>query len=378
MSSKKERRLSYLVGLSLMGTVAFTGLTATNAFASASAVTNTVDNASHHIDLTKPSTPTTTKPSTPTTTKPSTPTTTKPSTPTTQLAAPVIASAKAMNVVNNITMTDIANRSAMLRTQAAAVGNVQGASDNGEGNVWVSIKHNKVSVSNNGYKDSDIKTNNYMIGYDTKTSANSYFGGYISMTNGSIKTDDIDTNIDSSMGFGLYGTTLLGKGQYVNYIGRMGSLKNSYLGQDWKTKDYGVTVEYGKKTQQAKDLFVTPYVQLNYDHLDTDSVQWAGNRVNGGTSNNMGMKLGVNFMKNDDRGNSYYGGLALGKDFSGKYKATVNGIAMPEVDNNGNTVYVNFGTRQKMNDNGYFDLNLEKTFASMNGWGVQGRFNWMF
>ncbi len=67
-----------------------------------------------------------------------------------ELLTPVISTMQSVNVVNSITLSDIEGRTARLRTLAAENDAVQGADDNGRNNIWVAVKHNKITADNGG------------------------------------------------------------------------------------------------------------------------------------------------------------------------------------------------------------------------------------
>ncbi len=309
-----------------------------------------------------------------------------------QFAAPINGAQQALAAVNGVAISNVASRTAMLRAEAITgkagarsgegsarvmAGSAQNSND-ADNNVWFMIKHGDTTVKTSGYADSKVKYTNYQLGYDRKVQSNFFVGGYIGTTRGSIDTSGVSTDIDGGFEGGLYATQLLQQGQYLNYIGHYGKITNKYQGYSFDSKSTGMTVEYGKKLEQSKGLYLTPYIQFDYSKDSVDSVTINGNTLTTDDSNNFNMKLGATLEKMDNKGGSLYGGIAYGRGLSGKYASYVSGIALPEADNKRNIVYLNFGIKSMLDQTSYVDINLEKTLCDYNGWSAQAKFNWMF
>jgi len=294
-------------------------------------------------------------------------------------SSPVLNGQQAATVVNGVITGNVGARTASLRAQAASTLDVQGAEDLSNSNVWFTAKHGRTDVKNDSYATSTVSIDHYQLGYDHQTSTNAYFGGYIGSTKGNIVSNGYKTSIAQSIDVGLYGTKLLDKGQYLNYITRYALTKNKLNDSNWDTTDYGVTVEYGKKIQKSKSIFLMPYIQFDYDYMNTDSVTYAsGTTIDVKDTNNFNAKIGLNLEKIDSKGNSFYGGAAYGRGLAGSYISYMNNIALPTVANNASVVYLNLGMKRMLNETSYVDLNYEKTLCDYNGWSVQGKFNLMF
>lgn len=265
-----------------------------------------------------------------------------------------------------------------MRIQAASRGNVQGAFSGQNSNLWLKLKHSNSNITNSGYASTRVKTNNYILGYDNKLSEKAYLGAYVALTNGKVEMKNSSININNSTDYGIYSTSILGKGAYLNYLGHAGTIRNELDHHSWNTHNWGISLEYGKKMQQGFNLYATPYIQLSYDHIKSDAPDFGGNKINSGASNNINAKLGVDFSRKDDKDNSYYTGIAYGKTFSHAPNTLVNGIPVPSTSQNSNTFYLSFGTDQKISENSTVSLDYEKTYGNTNGWSVQGKINWSF
>lgn len=295
------------------------------------------------------------------------------------ITTPSLAGTQAMNTATTIMTQNVVQRLSEITTPLPSDADVKGAADAPSNNAWFKMRYTNVDVKAKNYDTSKVETTNYQLGYDSKIGENAYFGGYIGTTSGYVANCAYKTVIDKSFQAGLYGTWSLGQGAFINYIARYGTLTNKFAGKSWDTKDYGLMLEYGRKIQKRKDLFITPYVQVDYDHIKTDSVTYAsGNVVKVDDTNNLDLKLGLNIEQVDDKGGSVYGGIAYGRGLSGSYDAYMNSLALPNSVNRLNVVYLNFGIKTMMSDASYVDFNIEKTLGDYDGWSLQSKFNLMF
>lgn len=298
-------------------------------------------------------------------------------------ATPAVGAVQANYAVANVAINNVADRLNERRSEQPGYvlrvsDNVKGAYDGKQSNLWASIKHGKTDIDNSDYGTAKVDYTYYQLGYDHQVSDTFYLGGYIGGTTGDVETAGMSTDIDKAYDIGLYGTRLLPEGQYVNILGRYGKMTNKYRTMDWDTDSYGLTLEYGQKLQHAGGFTVTPYVQMSYGHMSSDTAMVGVNRLSMDDAKNLTTKIGAKFEEKDDDGNSVYGGLSYLWGMSGDYKMYMNGISLPKVENDLGVLTVNIGIKRRMGDTSYFNLALEKEMMDYDGWNVQGGLNFTF
>ncbi len=287
-------------------------------------------------------------------------------------AAPGISSVRAASVIQDVMTGNAADRTAQLRETA---GDDQEALDH----VWFQYKRTDTEVgAGDVYEKSKVKTNNYQLGYDRKIGEKDFLGAYIGTTSGSVhfhgpaRSGSVD--IKDGYDFGIYGTHLLAKDQYIDYIIHTGKFDSKYNGEKWGTSDTGVTVGYGAKIAANDHLTWNPYIRLSYDRVSVDDYLSGKNKVSGDDSNNWTAKIGINLMDT----NGLYGGVAYSRGLSGSYNAYINGIAMPAEDFNADVIYLSLGYRAGLSKNVFLDVSAEKTFVDYKGWTAAGKVNFYF
>lgn len=297
-----------------------------------------------------------------------------------KVASPMIGTRQGMQLVNNVAIGNVSDRLDAIRTDRGHVGvypeqgNVKGARDEKDGNLWASIKHGDTDVDD----ISNVKYNQFQIGYDHQVGEKAYLGIYGGMTTGDITVNGMESDIDSAWNLGLYGTRLLPQGQYLNFIGQYGKMTNQYRTAEWDNKGYTLALEYGQKIQQPAGFTITPYVQLVYDHASDSTVSGVYVPMAIDSSNAWNAKIGAKFEDNDGHGNNVYGGIAYSKGIGGSYATMLNGIRLPEVDNDLGVIFINLGVQHRMSESSYFDLSVEKEMLDYDGWNVQGVVNFAF
>lgn len=291
------------------------------------------------------------------------------------LAAASLTGARSGMVLSELATQSVTDRTSDLRdgAPASAVANKAG-----EESVWFSVKHSDMDVDDsNDYGKSKVKLTAYTLGYDMQTSPEDFFGVYIGSTTGHADFNArVSGQIDvkDAVHGGVYGTHLLGNGQYLDYQLGGSTFDNKYRGKKWSTNTHGVMFGYGLKTKSSDQLTVNPYIRFKYDHINVADATFAGNTVTSDSSNAWSAKLGVNFQYT----NGLYGGLAYSRGLSGSYDSYVNGIAMPTSDFNANVFYLNLGYRGWISPTTEFNVNAEKTFCDYDGWSALGRFDFHF
>ena len=289
-------------------------------------------------------------------------------------AAPAVTSMRTANVVADVATTNVVNRTAELRSFVPSA-----ESEEKPDNLWFQYKHSKIDVDNGDtYSKSTVKTNSYQLGYDAKVSETDIVGGYVGTTtgssefNGPARSGSVD--IKNALDLGLYGTHMMTKGQYIDYMLHRNKFDNRTMGQTYGTTDLGAMLRYGVKIAQPNGLTLDPYIQLAYDKISVDSYQAGENTISSDDSNNFSTKIGLNLITTG----GLYGGVAYSRGLSGSYSAYVNGIAMPTQDNDTNVIYLNLGYRAGIARDIFLDLSLEKTFCDYDGWNAAGKINFYF
>ena len=289
-------------------------------------------------------------------------------------AAPAVTSARTAAVVADVVTTNVVNRTAELRSFVPSA-----ESEEKPDNLWFQYKHSKTDVdSGDVYSKSTVKTNSYQLGYDAKVSDTDIVGGYVGTTTGSAEFNGPSrsgsVDIKNALDLGLYGTHMMSKGQYLDYMLHRNKFDNRTMGQTYGTTDLGAMLRYGVKIAQPNGLTLDPYIQLAYDKISVDSYQAGENTISSDDSNNFSTKIGLNLITTG----GLYGGLAYSRGLSGSYSAYVNGIAMPSQDNDTNVIYLNLGYRANIARDIFLDLSLEKTFCDYDGWNAAGKVNFYF
>lgn len=248
--------------------------------------------------------------------------------------------------------------------------------DNYLNDVWVKIKHGDADIDNGDfYGKSKVKYTTYQLGYDGKTSDTDYLGVYLSTTTGNVRGGGQTTDIKDSFDGGIYGTHEMKNGQYLDWMVHSGSFRNELNGQKWSTRDYGATLGYGAKIHANEKLIVNPYIDFSYDNINTADVNFGGNNIiHSDTQNNFSTRIGVDFQYKS----GFYGGIAYGRGLSGSYKASLNGIGMPSVDNDLNAIYLSAGYRSYVGPRTFLDMSAEKSFLDIDGWTASARVNFLF
>lgn len=293
-------------------------------------------------------------------------------------AAPGITSARTATAITTVLRDNVVNRNAEIRDfeagAAAAVDEGRPAPDR----VWFQYKHTNMDVDGDVYNESNVNTNTFQLGYDAKVGRDDYLGAFVGTTTGDAEFNGPRRsgrmNIDGSFDVGIYGTHLLPREQYIDYMLHTSRFDSEYGSSKWGTMDTGIMVGYGVKIAHSDRLTLNPYIQLAYDRIDVDSY-WAGpNYITNDASDNWTAKLGINVID----ASGFYGGLAYSRGLSGSYNAYINGVPMPGSDYNANVLYLSLGYRADMSKNAVIDLSLEKTFMDYDGWTASGKVNFYF
>ena len=290
------------------------------------------------------------------------------------LAAASLTGARSGMVLSELATQSVTDRTSDLRdgAPASAVANKAG-----EESVWFSVKHSDMDVDDsNDYGKSKVKLTAYTLGYDMQTSPEDFFGVYIGSTTGHADFNArVSGQIDvkDAVHGGVYGTHLLGNGQYLDYQLGGSTFDNKYRGKKWSTNTHGVMFGYGLKTKSSDQLTVNPYIRFKYDHISVGDAEFA-NKVTSDAVNAWSTKLGVNFQYTS----GLYAGLAYSRGLSGSYDTYVNGVAMPTSDFDASVFYLNLGYRGLISPTTEFNVNAEKTFCDYDGWSALGRFDFHF
>lgn len=292
-----------------------------------------------------------------------------------KVASPAIGAASAATVVNSVLRANISNRTADLRSAAAAVAE---RTEEKPENIWVQFKHAQADVKGGQFGTSEVKTMNYTLGYDMKISERDFMGIYMGTSNGHVNMDTGRADIDGAFHGGFYGTHMLPNNQYVDYQVGLSSLSSKFKGYSTNVRNGGVMLGYGQNIQSTDNLMVNPFIQFTFDNVSTTTPTGIANPYKVDTQHNFAVKLGVNF----DMNSGLYGGLAYSHGLDGSFTTRLNnaqyGTSALTEDNDFNIVYLNLGYRTAIGENANFDFNVQKTFCDYKGWDFTGKFNFFF
>ena len=291
-------------------------------------------------------------------------------------AAPSLASNRTALILSDVFTDNTLARTSALRDgiPASSVSNARG-----EDAVWVAIKGGQADVDDSDvYGKTKVKATTYQFGFDVPTTPKDYLGFFVGTATGSADyKGSVNGSIDikNALQGGFYGTHLLPRGHYLDYIVQAGTFDSKTNGQSWSTNTVGTALTYGTKYQTASNLTVNPYLRFKYDRVLTDDVTYtSGSRIHVDDQNVFSAKAGVNLLN----AKGLYGGLAYSRGLSGSYDAAVNGITLPSSDFDTNVIYLSLGYRGNVSTNTVLDLNVEKLCLDYNGWHAAGHIEFRF
>ncbi|MDM8119868.1 autotransporter outer membrane beta-barrel domain-containing protein [Succinatimonas hippei] len=176
---------------------------------------------------------------------------------------------------------------------------------NGDANgMWARVNNGQAR-----YGDQDVKNNftSVQVGYDRQIAPGVWLGGAISYTDGDndFRYGDGETDLYS---FSLYNTWLFDNGIYLDLVGKIGRMKNSFDIQydsvdssgDYHTNAVSLSAEMGWRYFATESLFVEPQLEMWYGHVfDADYRTSTGIDVDNDDVNSLvgraGIKFGVQF-----------------------------------------------------------------------------------
>ena len=126
------------------------------------------------------------------------------------------------------------------------------------------------------------------------------------------------------------------RGHFVDAIVKYGRIANSsihhqdgvsYAG-DYATRGLNMSLEYGYRQQLAKDFYLEPQVELNYNRVNSSSYTMTADGTAGAQVQNQGLdsligRLGVNAGHKTEKGNVYLK-LSCLHEFKGDTHMTAN------------------------------------------------------
>ena len=239
--------------------------------------------------------------------------------------------------------------------------------------AWVRYNGGKFKWS-----DGDLENDFHMIqvGIDTMPTENNIrFGTAFSYTKGDADFDGGSADLDT-YSLALYGTWLGEKGQYVDVIGRVASIKNdanarSLTGQgkayDGKMDNTGLSLsaEAGWRFALPYNLFIEPQVEATYSYIDSDSFRYGDRKYELQSTDSFIARAG--FMAGiqcpDNKGNVYVRASVV-HDFLGETDVKVSNAHMSRTVSNdfgGTWGEFGIGANVSVSDNTYVYADVEHT-----------------
>ena len=239
--------------------------------------------------------------------------------------------------------------------------------------AWVRYNGGKFKWS-----DGDLENDFHMIqvGIDTMPTENNIrFGTAFSYTKGDADFDGGSADLDT-YSLALYGTWLGDKGQYVDVIGRVASIKNdanarSLTGQgkayDGKMDNTGLSLsaEAGWRFALPYNLFIEPQVEATYSYIDSDSFRYGDRKYELQSTDSFIARAG--FMAGiqcpDYKGNVYVRASVV-HDFLGETDVKVSNAHMSRTVSNdfgGTWGEFGIGANVSVSDNTYVYADVEHT-----------------
>lgn len=214
------------------------------------------------------------------------------------------------------------------------------------------------------------------VGIDTlPTENNIRFGTAFSYTKGDADFNGGSADLDT-YSLALYGTWLGDKGQYVDVIGRVASIKNdanarSLTGQgkayDGKMDNTGLSLsaEAGWRFALPYNLFIEPQVEATYSYIDSDSFRYGDRKYELQSTDSFIARAG--FMAGiqcpDNKGNVYVRASVV-HDFLGETDVKVSNAHMSRTVSNdfgGTWGEFGIGANVSVSDNTYVYADVEHT-----------------
>ena len=239
--------------------------------------------------------------------------------------------------------------------------------------AWVRYNGGKFKWS-----DGDLENDFHMIqvGIDTMPTENNIrFGTAFSYTKGDADFDGGSADLDT-YSLALYGTWLGDKGQSVDVIGRVASIKNdanarSLTGQgkayDGKMDNTGLSLsaEAGWRFALPYNLFIEPQVEATYSYIDSDSFRYGDRKYELQSTDSFIARAG--FMAGiqcpDNKGNVYVRASVV-HDFLGETDVKVSNAHMSRTVSNdfgGTWGEFGIGANVSVSDNTYVYADVEHT-----------------
>ena len=239
--------------------------------------------------------------------------------------------------------------------------------------AWVRYNGGKLKWS-----DGDLENDFHMIqvGIDTMPTENNIrFGSAFSYTKGDADFDGGSADLDT-YSLALYGTWMGEKGQYVDVIGRVASIKNdanarSLTGQgkayDGKMDNTGLSLsaEAGWRLALPYNLFIEPQVEATYSYIDSDSFRYGDRKYELQSTDSFIARAG--FMAGiqcpDNKGNVYVRASVV-HDFLGETDVKVSNAHMSRTvssDFGGTWGEFGIGANVSVSDNTYVYADVEHT-----------------
>lgn len=259
------------------------------------------------------------------------------------LVAPVAGASRAAALIERATESNIIRRTEVLRNRPPKTvrpldSKLEGKDELMNENIWADVRYNNVDIDTNEYcGKSNVAIANYQLGCDRKISDADYVGAFIGTTRGdfnfysySTGTSDGTVSLKGAFNAGIYGTHILPKGHYIDYLLHYSKFDNDFAdkGIQWKTQSIGAMILMGwKKTLDHG--YLNPYVSLSTQKISNDDMRWCGNVLATKDQTNTGVKIGVDYSYNGGA----FGGIAYSRGLSGHLAAAVNDIALPSLKN---------------------------------------------
>ncbi|RKS87436.1 outer membrane autotransporter protein [Orbus hercynius] len=243
---------------------------------------------------------------------------------------------------------------------------------------WIKENYKRMHVSPNSSRSYTQKYNSLQLGADKPFDFNGgtfHVGGFLGFSNSSLDfKENNSTGQVKSRSFGVYGTTLLDSGLYIDTLLKFSRIEadnsfNNNAGYQVKSGNYtsnswGASVELGKRFTVVDDWFVEPQFQFSAYHTESSNYKLTNgmevhNNSNNTASARIGGIAGTKFEFNDISISPYVGFSHI-QNLNGDNEAYINSDKL-DVDNTLTRQRYTIGANLNIykNSSVYLDMNYE-------------------
>ncbi len=252
-----------------------------------------------------------------------------------------------------------------------------------ESGVWAKYQGGAVELdtkdTNNNPVKWEEKYNGIQAGYDKVVGEWTIGGAF-----GYMKSDDTyisGTGKGTIVNGAIYGSQVKADGTYIDIIAKAGQVKNDYdvhttnkddrVKGTYKANSVLLSLEYGKRMEQANGFYFEPSVEMTMSHIGAydETVTSEGNvpmKVHTDAVNSLIGKLGVAAGQKTEN-MSFYGKLSLAHEFGGEIKGRFEANNYPVVTNikmEDTWLDLELGGSFKMSESSYIYGTFTKNFGA--------------